>query len=286
MSKYAVVFPVTERYLAEGEALVRSLLQHNGDIDVHVITVNEEAAYFKREFRNVVHVHNEPPCDTEFRQVRTSRFRYAAELKDQYTVVGILDADMVTIRRITKLFRMAETGTIVVGSNNTLYRYVKKDFDAMQIEVNPAVNVITGSFCTVPTFINPTIHERFLRAVWDNATGNDLDVPNLLAHSMMLYKEYFFLLPSYISTGIHHSMVKPETFCLETDDGLYSYQGEPIYLLHGHLHDTQEYHKQLLEPMQKNYGYYPKYIDCTKQCINILYKEYMKYYKAPVEKSL
>lgn len=285
MSKSAVVFPVTEKYIAEGEALICSLLKHNPDIDVHVITINYEANFFN-QYANVVVVHNEPACDSEFRQVRTSRFRYAAELKDQYSTVGILDADMVTIRPIHKLLRMAETGTILVGSNNTLYRYLKKDFDAMQVEADSAINVVHGSFCTVPTFINPRIHYDFLMSIWRNSTGNDLEIPNLLAQSMNLYRDYIFLLPSYISTGIHHSMVKPETFCRETDDGLYSQQGEPIYLLHGHLWDTQEYHKQLLEPMVKNYGYHTPYIDCTKQCIQILYKEYMKYYREPIKKSL
>lgn len=274
MNRYLIVVPITKAYYDEGETLIRSLLEHNPDIPVDIITINDEAAGLK-EYPNVRQVINEPPCDTEFRRVRTSRFRHAAEVKDEFDVVCLMDADMVTVRPIRNLFQMAEAGTILVGSNNTILRYMKKDFDLMQVSVNPGINVVHGSFCTVPLFLNPTIHSAFLLAVWNSPTGNDLDVPNLLALAMCLQNQLFHL-PSYIVLNIHHSMVKPETFIKQTGQGLYSHQGEPVYMLHGHL-GNPAYVAELLEPMKKNYGWHPPYVECARSCIQTLAMEYAKY---------
>jgi len=277
MNRYLIIVPITGSYFAEGEALLRSLAVHNPTIPVDVISINGQADYLKDKHPNVRQVINEPPCDSEFRQVRTSRFRYALDVSPDFDVCCILDADMVSVRPMVNLFKMALCGTILVGSNNTLFRYIKKDFDLMKVEAPADINVIHGSFSTVPMFINPTIHAKFLSAIWENETGNDLDTLNLLVHSLNIYKDSVYHLPSYIVTNIHHSMLKSENHIKETDQGLYSHQGEPVYFLHGHLSDPA-YHRQLLEPMEKNYGYYPPYIDCARDCISTMIKEYHKYY--------
>ena len=277
MNRYLIIVPITGGYFAEGEALLRSLLMNNPDIPVDVISIKGQADYLKDKFTNVRQVINEPACDSEFRQVRTSRFRHALDVSPDFDVCCILDADMVSVRPMTNLFKMALGGTILVGSNNTLFRYIKKDFDLMKVEAPADINVVHGSFSTVPMFINPTLHARFLSAIWTNETGNDLDTLNLLVHSLGIYNDSVYHLPSYIVTNIHHSMLKMENHVKETGQGLHSHQGEPVYFLHGHLSDPA-YHRQLLEPMEKNYGYYPPYIDCARDCIATMIKEYQKYY--------
>lgn len=284
MNRYLIVVPITASYMAEGETLLRSLMVHNPRVPVDVLSKDNEADHLLSKYSNVRQVVNEPVCDSEFRQVRTSRFRHAANVKNQFDVVCILDADMVSVRPITNLFNMAIGGTILVGSNNTLFRYVKKDFDHMKVKAPDDINVIHGSFSTVPMFINPTIHEKFLTEIWLNETGNDLETLNLLVHTLGLYQDALYHLPSYVVTNIHHSMLKSENHIKETDQGLYSNQGEPVYFLHGHLGDAN-YLQQLLEPMIKNYGYYPPYIDCARTCIALMAKEYAKYQNGVFTKS-
>jgi hypothetical protein len=282
MNRYLIIVPITGTYMAEGEALLRSLTVHNPDIPVDVISVNGQADYLKAKFPNVRQVVNEPPCDSEFRQVRTSRFRHAADVKAEFDVCCLLDADMISVRPMKNIFKMAAAGTILACSNNTLFRYLHKDFELMKVTAPLDINVVHGSFSTVPMFINPTIQEPFLRAIWENETGNDLDTLNLLIHSLGLYDNSLYLLNSYCWTNIHHSMLKPETYLKATDDGYYSHQGEPVYMMHGHLHDPR-YHAQLIEPMIKNYGYHKPYIDCARNCIGAMVKEYSKYYVPPQE---
>lgn len=269
-----IVFPATTGYLDEAAVLLKSLSKHMPAVPVHIMSRNGEADHLK-EFKNVEEIINEPLCDSEFRQIRTSRFRHAADMKDRFKVVCLLDADMVVLRSLEAVFRMAETGTILVGSNNTIFRYTKKDFVKMQVDAPDDIDAVHGSFCTVPLFINPTIHCDFLMKVWGNTTGNDLDVPNLLAVSMGLSSRLYYL-PSYLFLNIHHSMLKPETGCTLTSQGLFSRQGEPVYIIHGHWGDA-DYVAQLIDPMIKNYGYYPKYIESARDSIRILKAEYEKY---------
>jgi hypothetical protein len=275
MSEYAIILPATTSYLSEAKVLLKSLVNHMADIPVHIISKDNEAEELN-QFNNVVNIYNEPECDSEFRRIRTSRFRYAAEISNEYKSVCLLDADMLCVRDFSNIFRMADTGMILVGSNNTLLRYRKKDFDKMAVEVPevPEVNIVHPTFTTVPTFVNPKIHEDWLRAIWENKTGNDLDVPNLLSASLGKTNNLYYL-PSYSWTNIHHTMLKPETF-VRYMDGYYSHQGEPIYMFHGHWLDDK-YKKQLVEPMQKNYGYYPKYVECARNCIKLIESEYEQY---------
>lgn len=275
MGRYVIIVPITKTYLHEGRVLLKSLAVHNGHIPVHVITTDLEADVFS-QYENVNRVIIEPPCDTEFRQIRTSRFRHAVDIKSDYDVVCLLDADMCSVRKLDNIFRMAESGTILACSNNTLLRYVKKDFDLMKVKVDPDIDVVHPTVSTVPVFINPSIHEDFLMEIWKNETGNDLDIPNLLMESMGIMDKVF-LLNSYAWTNIHHTMLKPEIFIRKTEsEEYYSNQGEPVYMLHGHWLDDN-YVKHLMDPMKKNYGYYKKHLECAENCIRTIKNEYSKY---------
>lgn len=281
----AIIFPATRNCVDEAKALVNSLSETNPDIPVYIITSNREDrkigfSDFESIFNhNILDILQEPPCDSEFRQIRTSRFRLAAELGNSYDSVCILDADMVVIRDIGAVFDMAESGTILVGSNNTLLTYRDRDFDRMKIDPpHRPFKEVLASFCTIPMFINPNIHKDFLMNIWNestNPTGNDLESLNLLVLSMGL-KNRLYYLPSYSWTNIHHSCLKPETFAKNTDDGLYSYQGEPIYSIHGHWLEDK-YVQDLIDPMQKNYGHIPKAVDTASNAINDLCKKFRSY---------
>lgn len=275
MKDNLIIVPATKNYFVELDVLLKSLQKHMPHVPVHIMTRDGEANEYKDKFDIVEEVIDEPKCDSEFRQVRTSRFRYAAEQKDNFKSVCILDADMLCVRDFTQIFRMADTGTIVACSNNTLYRYVKKDFDKMHIDVPEGIEVIHASFSSVPIFISPGIHYEYLMAIWNNKTGNDLDVNNLLVHALGL-ADKVYLLGSENFTNIHHTMLKPEIFVRTTTDGYYNQLGEKIYMFHGHWLDDN-YVKQLLEPMQKHYGWHKPYIDIAKNCINAIKKEYEKY---------
>ena len=284
-----IIVPCTSSYLRECEALVKSLLVHMPNVPIHVISKDGEADALSA-FPNVETVINEPPCDTEFRRVRTSRFRYALDVSDRFKVCCLLDADMLCVYNFEHVFRMADTGTIVACSNNTLFRYTYKDFQQMCVPADPNIDVVQTSFSTVPFFINPAIHREFLEAVWNNPTGNDLDTLNLYLSSMGLMKNVY-LLNSQNWTNIHHTMLKPNLFVKQVSDGYVSDLGERVYMFHGHWLDVCDdsnggYANQLIEPMIKNYGYHPPYIDCARNCINTMVNEYMKYYVPPTQEAL
>lgn len=285
MSKYAVVFPATRNCVEEAKCLVNSMAQSNPNIPLYITTSHlEDRRVTIDDFihipgQNIVKIIVEPPCDSEFRQIRTARFRIAAELKDEYSVVGLLDADMVIIRDISAVMRMAEAGTLLVTSNNTLLCYRHKDFVRMQIK-SPGedTKVVMPTFCTVPMFVNPSIHEEFLMNIWNkdtNPSGNDLETINLLVIAMGLLDSVYHL-TTYSWNNIHHSQLKFETHVKMTDDGLYSQQGENVYALHGHWLD-EAYVKELINPMIKNYGHIPKAVDTARNAINDICKVFRSY---------
>jgi hypothetical protein len=274
-----IIFPATKNYLPEARVLLKSLLVHMPTTPVHIMSKDFEAEGLK-EFKNVEMVLNEQKCDSEFRQVRTTRFRHAADMQGQFKVVCLLDADSLAVYNFEHIFRMADTGTLLVCSNNTLFRYIKKDFDHMKVSAPDNIDCISCSFSTVPMFVNPNdaLHQKFLREVIANATGNDLDVPNLLVHVLGLANK-MYLLPSQNWTGIHHTNLKPEVGLKKVCDGFVSQLGERVYMFHGHHLDKEGYVKNLMEPMIKHYGWHQKYIDNAKQCINLIQEEYDKYRK-------
>ena len=270
-----IIFPVTKTYLLEGIILLKSLTKHMPNVPVHVISKDNEADHLLAEFDIVEKVINEPECDSEFRQIRTSRFRHAKDVAEEFTSVCLLDADMLCVFNFEHIFRMVDTGTILTCSNNTLLRYRAKDFDLLEIPCDPDIDVVHTSFSTVPFFINPTIHADFLNQIWTSKSGNDLEAINLLAITNGLM-DRVFLLNSYCHTNIHHSCLKSETHIKKVDDGYCSQQGDRVYMFHGHWLD-KNYVKELMEPMIKHYSYYPKHIECAQNCINVMEQEYKQY---------
>jgi hypothetical protein len=298
MSRFCFIFPVTKPYLSEARVLLRSLVKHhpNSEIPIYVVSpdLKEDSfkdiaktciseLYLKDTFQEIhpinIWVPGEYPeftMNREFRRIRTTRFLLAEKLKNIFDVVCILDADMCLLRPIKQIFRMAETGTILVGNNNTLLTYRKKDFDKMGVSGVPDnIDVVHPTFSTVPLFLNPKIHSDFLMGIWSNPLGNDLETNNLVAIALDKMKDVFYL-NSFCVSNLHHSMLKPETHVKETKDGLFSAQGDPVYLLHGHL-STEAYIKELIEPMCKNYGWHPPFINLAKNAIHSIVKEYNKY---------
>jgi hypothetical protein len=199
-------------------------------------------------------------------------------MKDKFKVVCLLDADMLCVYNFEHIFRMADTGTILACSNNTLFRYIKKDFNLLFIDAPDDIDIVQTSFSTVPFFINPNIHQKFLTDVWTSKTGNDLCVPNLIAAASGLMKQVY-LLNSQNWTNIHHTMIKPNLFIKKVQDGYVSDLGERIFTFHGHWLDRTPggYIDELIRPMEKNYGYHRPYIETAKNCIRIIKEEYDKY---------
>lgn len=297
---YAFIVPVTKNYLHEARPLVKSLGIHMPDVDLHILTVDGEYRVNPEDFaglHNRLKVHDVPeyPADKypelqeaySFRRIRTSRFLFATLINQDgtvdwnksadnpYDVICLLDADMAMVRPINKFFKMAETGTILVGSNCTMLRYRKKDFDKMQVDAPDDIDVVHSTFCTVPTFVNPRIHKDWLEAIWLNKTGNDLDIPNLLAQSMGLMTKIYHLQSAQF-LNIHHMQLRPDSHARSTSDGLYTAQGEQIYMTHGHWTNKQ-YIEQLLDPIKKNFGDYPKAIQIAENAISAIKQEYDKY---------
>lgn len=282
MSKYAFVFPVTKQYLHEARPLVKSLFKWHPDIPIYITTIDTEYAVSEEDFSDLakVEVVIAPECDTGFRQVRTYRFKFAMELKDKHQVVMLLDADMCLIRPIEKFFRIAETGVMVGCSDSTILYYNEEHFSEYNIEPDEkAKNGITHPFfSTVPLFVNPSDERtyEFLKLVWENPSGNDLEVPNRIVAATGRHDE-MMLLNSYQWTNIHHSMLKPETFAKMTPDGLISYQGQHIYMIHGHWRDENYLKHDLIDPMERNYGWDKKNVDRARNAVNDIKKVYDEY---------
>jgi len=257
--KPAFIFPCTRNYVHEARPLVRSLRKWHPDIPVYVTTVErEDHRVDMAHFEDIEHRHLSiivaPEEGSEFRRIRTFRFKLALDLAGEHDALCLLDADMVLIKNIEKFFRIASSGVIVVCSDSTILRYEKQHFEEHHLDVPDDISVVHPFFSTVPMFINP--HDEraaeFFRAVWENPTGNDLETPNRIAAAKGL-GDCMVYVNSYQWTNIHHSMLKPETFARPSDDGLISYQGQHVYMIHGHWQDPRYYGGQLIEPMEKNY---------------------------------
>ncbi len=279
--RHAFIIPVTRNYLNKARIFVKSISDHMPDADIWILThYTEERKVGYNDFadlgiQNSFVVTTCPKSDTEFREVRTYRFKFAIEISQSqgYDSIGLFDADMLLLRPIYQFFNMAKGGAILVSNNNTLLKYEPKHFKEYGFECDRTV--IWPTICTVPLFINAVLHKDYLNAVWEHPSGNDLEIPSMLLPVMNLDNLVHYL-NSYCWTNIHHTMLKPETFVKDTQDGLFSHQGDPIYILHGHW-DDDNYVEQLIEPMKKNYGHIPKAVEIAENSIEILRRYYAKY---------
>lgn len=279
MNEYAFVFPVTRQYLHEARVLVNSLHKWHPEIPIYITTIDTEYGIEKKDFNDIcdTDIIIAPECDTDFRRIRTFRFKLAMDLKDKHKVILLLDADMCLFRPIDKFFRIAETGIMIGCSDSTILKYRQNHFKEYHIETK-IQEIIHPFFSTVPLFINPS-NERtyeFLKMVWENPTGNDLEVPNRIVAATGRQDE-MILLNSYQWTNIHHSMLKPETHIKMTDDGLISNQGQFVYMVHGHWQDKHYLEHDLIDPMKKNYNWDEKNIERAYNIVNDIKKEYDKY---------
>ena len=282
IGKWAFVFPVTIGYLDEAKILVYSLKKWHSEIPIFVTLSDSMDGSEFDELGGVIPIRS-PKCDTEFRQIRTHRFKFAKELGEQgYTSVCLLDADMLMLYRISQYFKMAESGVVLTCSDNTILRYEHKHLKEHHLESDEKFNVIHTGFSTVPTFINPQIHADFLEEIWSNPTGNDLETFNLIALRRGYMDDTIALLNSYQWTNIHHTMLKPETYIRRSFDirgeHYISHMGERVYMMHGHwLQDN--YVDELMEPMKKNYGNFPKAVFIAEESVKVLREVYRRYAK-------
>ena len=189
---------------------------------------------------------------------------------------------MCLVYQIPQFFQLAESGVILVCSDNTVLRYETKHLRRHYLEVEDGFDVIHTGFSTVPTFINPQTHKDLLEELWENPTGNDLETWNLVMLNRGYMDDRVMLLNSYQWTNIHHTMMKPETFTKRSFDmrgeHFISHMGERVYMLHGHwLFDG--YCEELMEPMEKNYGDYPGAVHAAREALKVIRDVYRRYAK-------
>jgi hypothetical protein len=281
MGKSAFVFPVTKGYVDEARVLVYSLKKWHPEIPIFITVADGTTIEPFAQYGDGITIVPSPKCDTEFRQIRTHRFKVAAELGEQgFDSVCLVDADMLMVARISQFFAMVEAGTILVCSDNTMLRYEAKHLRQHHLEAPDNFNVIHTGFSTVPTFINPQIHKDLLEEIWTNPTGNDLETFNLIVLRRGYMESKVVLLNSYQWTNIHHTMLKPETYVRRSVDMLgehfISYMGERVYMMHGHwLQDG--YVNELMDPMKRNYGDYPGAVFIAEESVRVLKEVYRRY---------
>ena len=272
MAHYAFIIPVHgEYYVKEAQVLVKSIRKWCPDVCVIItgiegdinLDVDHDRIFICKE------------KGSEFKRIRTFRFKLAMDLKKEYDVVCCLDADMVVFHPLHKFFKLAETGIILACADSTMLTYRKKDFDLYEIPVDEKYIKNHCTISTVPMFLSPSVNEDYLKEIWDNPTGNDLDVPNLVACKMDLIKDRMHLLNNFSWTNIHHSMMKPETYAVRLGGKMYSHQGIPIYMLHGHW-IYKKYIEELMNPIKINYPD-KKMVETAENSLRELLNEYNKY---------
>jgi hypothetical protein len=279
--KWAFVFPVTKAYVPEAKVLVYSLKKWHPEIPIFITVADGTTLDDFKQYGDGITIVKSPECDTEFRQIRTHRFKVAAELGEQgYNAVCIVDADMMMVSRIDPFFMMVESGAVLVCSDNTMLRYESKHFRQHFLDVPDNINVIHTGFSTVPTFVNPQIHKNLLEEIWNSKTGNDLETFNLITLLRGYMEDNVVLLNSYQWTNIHHTMLKPETYVRRSVDmhgeHFISYMGERVYMMHGHWLQNG-YVDELIDPMKRNYANYPNAVFIAEESVRCLKEVYRRY---------
>jgi len=159
------------------------------------------------------------------------RFKYAAELDG---IVMLCDADMFFCANVEWMFRTAETGLIIAGSNGSNVRYHNGWREKYKLPIPDFYNYKT--ICSVPTTMDTRLHGQVWIDLYNHkmsgGEGADFDLQNIF---MTIHQKQgsIVALPSQQTTGIHHFMLKPDSRVVNVDGKLVTRDGLEVYIVHG-----------------------------------------------------
>lgn len=178
------------------------------------------------------------------------RFRIAVEQTG--AIVGIFDADMYVVRSMLNMWKMAEAGFIVGGSNASNIRFGSDWNEKYGMEVPDVWN--TKTITSVPTFMDIDLHGEVWSEIYRHKTetnmGADFNLLNIFICKLNKL-EHVIPFSSAQNTGVHHQQVKPSTGIILKAGELLTGNGLELFCVHGRFH-SGDWYANLLKPMPKH----------------------------------
>lgn len=272
--KYAFIVPATIEYQRPLTALINSINKYHNDVDIIVL----DGGVDKKSLpKNVLYL---PLTMTDkiekARAAKIERYKVLTDMKGVYDSCCLLDADMFIVRNVEKYFKIADKAEFIVGTSDCSNIIYGKEYIDKYPESISSKFYNTKTITAVPLFINPNVHHEVAKKAFEscriNRSINDTTALNMAICHFRNFWESMIVLPAHAWTGIHHSMLKPETRIMERVKGHYtSRAGDEVYMIHGRwwnahwikdLRDTMErYFKGELVSEERQLNRFLKWVD-------------------------
>ena len=203
--------------------------QHNGD-DIEWIPIHSDRGHI---FATKIH-----------------RFQIAT--KQEGSIVGIFDADMYICRSMLNMWKLAESGFIIGGSNASNIRFGSNWDESYGMQVPECWNVKT--ITSVPTFCDIDQHgdvwSEIYRHKSETNKGADFNLLNIFLCKLGKL-DYVIPFSSAAMTGVHHQQVKLGTRIINKADELITENGLELFCVHGRFWEGN-WCANLMKPIPKH----------------------------------
>jgi len=259
MTKFAFVVGACSKYVPELCGLLNSLDYVGNEHDVHVLGIDlpeQFTSQFSKLNYNVVHHAISQEEISSGRGISEivcrKRYWYAADigLKEKYSAVCVLDADLVFVRNPHQYFVIAEKTGYILGpckEQNKVYNDSHHEVDGKWIWNFERNYWNDKDLCNCPVFLDPRVWADALKMSWDIFLNHGYKAPDMDAMNMSFLhygsSDKTIPLPGLQWLGTNEQHLKPYIRVVERRDGkLWTESGIEIYCFHG-----QYYHKKWRE---------------------------------------
>ena len=281
MATWHIVVAASKGYEPGLKAFLNSFAHYHdpGRILVHALTLEmndyEVPAWCKRHILDWAE-HPLGGRNTAW-STKIPRFKYGAELNG---IVMLCDADMFFCSNVDWMFKLAEQGFIVGGSNGSNVRYHNGWREKYKLPIPDFYNYKT--ICSVPTVMDTSKHGQVWIDLYNHkmpgGEGADFDLQNIF---MTLHEKQAAIvaLPSQQTTGIHHFMLKPDSRVVRVDGRLVTRDALEVYMVHGKWWQ-ENWRNNLITKMEH---YCKGNLSCVQGAVqsrDLLYEEFKRWENA------
>jgi hypothetical protein len=240
---YSFVIASNTRYLDCLTALLNSLEYVGNKNDVHIVSwgLPELREY---PFKIIRHEVADDPKMQEIGEGEVlMRYRYELASQLDYDAVCVLDADTLVVRNLDIWFEMAARADVIIGCGLEQKRWYGEPEEHHKVNGEYPIPRTWNDkdICCSPLFFNPRKFGDAFHWSWAIIADYDFDhrfkAPDMDAINIAVikfgYKNRVIALAEATWSGLHETLLKPFSHICEMHDGLWTINGEEIWVIHG-----------------------------------------------------
>lgn len=239
---YIAVVAASQGYEPGLSALLNSFRLHHKDMGIRILVgdCNLDPEFKEKHDGDDVEW---IPIESDRGHIFTTKIhRFAIATEQKGAVVGLFDADMYIVRSMLNMWKMAEAGFIVGGSNGSNIRFGANWNESYGMEVPECWD--TKTITSVPTFCDIDQHGEVWSEVYrhkvETNKGADFNLLNIMLCKLDKL-DYVIPFTSSQMTGVHHQFLKCDTRIINKANELLTMNGLELFCVHGRFWEGNWY---------------------------------------------